>query len=203
VINFGELEREVGGTMSMDRVHAEWMLAVLRAIEPRSVIEIGCYAGVSTTAIMHAYDDGSVDEVHLVDINIQAQVRAMANIRTRVEVYEMTSFQALPLIDAASDLVAVIDGDHSRSVVEPELALVLGKSPAAIIAHDVTAEAAGYGLCDGARWLWERLQADGWNCVVDCRKRDNASTHRGLLVACRTPQYVDAVRQAWAETCGH
>lgn len=202
MIDFGKLEHEVGGIMSMDRVHAEWMLAVLRAIEPRCVIEIGCYAGVSTTAILKAYDDGSVAYVHLVDIRIQDTVRGMAGIRPRVELYEMPSVQALPIIDAASDLVAVIDGDHSLACVSQELPLVLAKNPSAIIAHDVTAEAAGYGECDGARWLWETLQEAGWHCVVDCRRRPNASTHRGLLVACRHELDAAVVRQAWAETCG-
>jgi hypothetical protein len=203
VIDFGPLDGDVGNIMSMDRVHAEWVLAVLAAIEPRSVIEIGCYAGVSTTAIMKAYDAGSVDHVHLVDIRIQDAVRAMAAQRGRVELWEMPSIQALPLIDHVGDLVALIDGDHSLAAVQPELELVLAKNPAAIIAHDVTAEAAGYQSCDGARWLWETLQEAGWHCLVDCRRRLNAATHRGLLVACRTELDASVVRQAWVQTCVH
>jgi hypothetical protein len=202
MIDFGPLEHEVGGVMSMDRVHAEWMLAVLTALEPRSVIEVGCYAGVSTTAILKAYDAGSVDEVHLIDIRIQDTVRAMAASRGRVELWEMTSVQALPLIDPAGDVVAVIDGDHSLAAVQPELELVLAKNPAAIIAHDVTAEAAGYGQCEGARWLWETLQASDWHCVVDCRRRADAATHRGLLVACRTDLDANVIQEAWVQTCG-
>jgi hypothetical protein len=177
------------------------MLAVLTALEPRRVIEIGCYAGVSTTAILKAYDAGSVDEVHLVDIGIQDTVRAMAADRARVELWEMASVDALPLIHPAGDVVAVIDGDHSLAVVRPELELVLAKNPAAIIAHDVTAEAAGYQNCDGARWLWETLQAAGWHCLVDCRRRPEAATHRGLLVACRTDLDANVIREAWVQTC--
>lgn len=200
MINFGELEPEVGGDWSMDRVHCEWMLAVLRALEPRCVIEIGCHLGVSTTAIVKAYDDGCVDQVHLIDVQLRPTVLAMA--RPGVTFHERPSVEALPEIRPGGDLVAVIDGDHSLACVSRELPLVLDKGPMAIIAHDVTAEAAGYQQCDGARWLWEELQRRGWFCHVDCRRRPNAKTHRGLLVACRDKN-VDgaAVVNAWAETC--
>jgi len=200
VINFGELEQEVGGDWSMDRGHGEWMLTVLRALEPRCVLEIGCHLGVSTTAIVKAYDDGCVDQVHLIDVQLRPTVLAMA--RPGVTFHERPSVEALPEIRPGGDLVAVIDGDHSLACVSRELPLVLDKGPMAIIAHDVTAEAAGYQQCDGARWLWEELQRRGWFCHVDCRRRPNAKTHRGLLVACRDKN-VDgaAVVNAWAETC--
>jgi hypothetical protein len=185
--------------MSMDRLHCEWMLSVLRVLKPRCVIEIGCHMGVSTTAIVQAYDEGCVDELHLIDVNLRPSVRAFA--RDRVTFHERLSVQALPEIHPSGDLVVVIDGDHSLACVQQELPLVVEKQPLAIIAHDVTAEAAGYEQCDGARWLWETLQALGWYCYVDCRRRPNAKTHRGLLVACRSALAGVAVRQAWASTC--
>lgn len=202
MIDFGELEPLVGGTMSMDRVHCHWLLEVLRALEPRTVIEIGCFAGVSTTAIVKAYDEGAVDQVHLVDIAIQPTVRALA--RPGVVYHEMPSVDALPGIKPAGDLLVLVDGDHSLACVSQELPLILEKRPAVIVAHDVTAEAAGYGECDGARWLWEELQRLGWWCHVDCRRRPGAATHRGLLVAVADkandgPKVMDA----WLATCCH
>lgn len=200
MIDFGELEPEVGGTMGMDRVHAHWVLAVLRALEPQCAVEIGCYAGVSTAAIVQALDEGCVDEAHLIDIQIRPTVRQFAATRPRVHLHECTSVEALPKIHPAGDVVVLVDGDHSLKVVSHELPMVLAMQPRAIIAHDVTAEAAGYDSCDGARWLWEELQRLGWVCVVDCRRRPKAATHRGLLVACR-PDDADAVVDAWDETC--
>ena len=199
MIDFGELSAEVGGDMSMDRLHCEWMLSVLRVLEPRCVIEIGCHMGVSTTAIVQAYDEGCVDELHLIDVNLRPGVLKFA--RSCVTFYERPSVHALPEIRPGGDLVVVVDGDHSLSCVQQELPLVLEKMPLAIIAHDVTAEAAGYQQCDGARWLWEELQGSGWYCYVDCRRRPNAKTHRGLLVACRDILGGVAVREAWANTC--
>lgn len=184
-VDFSGVEHEVGGIMSMDRVHVEWMAAVLAGLKPRTVIEIGCYAGVSTRAVAAAYDAKHIYEAHLIDISIQPTVRAIAGGRERIVLHEMPSTTALPEIEVLDDLVVLIDGDHSLGCVSQELPAVLKKGPRAIIAHDVTAEAAGYGQCDGSRWLWEELQRDGWLCLVDCRRRPNAATHRGLLVACR------------------
>jgi hypothetical protein len=200
-IEFGELEREVGGVMSMDRVHVEWMAAVLAVLKPRTVIEIGCYAGVSTMAVATAYDRRHIYEAHLIDILIQPTVIAIAEGRERITLHQRPSTQALPEIAVLEDLVVLIDGDHSLACVSQELPAVLDKAPRAIIAHDVTAEAAGYGQCDGSRWLWEALQREGWLCLVDCRRRPNASTHRGLLVACRDAGDFALAQEAMRRTC--
>jgi predicted O-methyltransferase YrrM len=197
MIDFGELEHEVGGIMSMDRLHVEWLLRVLREIEPRCVVEIGCWKGVSTTAIAEACRGGHVDEAHLIDIDIKPTVRQLAN-AYGFAVHQMRSVEALPLVKARGDVLVVVDGDHSLACVRDELPLILAMQPGVIVAHDVTAEAAGYGECDGARWLWEELQRAGWLCTVDCRRRPGASTHRGLLVACRDLLDAEVVRSELA-----
>lgn len=197
MIDFGELEHDVGDAMSMDRLHAEWLLAVLQELRPSCVVEIGCWRGVSTTAIAEAHRLGCVDEVHLIDIDIKPTVRRLAN-AGGLQMYEMQSVDALPMITARGDVLVLVDGDHSLACVREELPLVLALNPSVIVAHDVTAEAAGYGRCDGARWLWEQLQAAGWYCTVDCRRRQDASTHRGLLVACRDEPDAKCVRERLA-----
>jgi len=138
-----------------------------------------------------------VDEVHLIDIDIKPTVRRLAE-SGGFHLHEMRSVDALPTIKARGDLMVIVDGDHSLACVRDELAGVLELQPSVIVAHDVTAEAAGYGECDGARWLWEQLQAAGWHCTVDCRRRSGASTHRGLLVACRDEHDADTVRKQLA-----
>ncbi len=197
MIHFGDLESEVGGTMSMDRLHVEWLLRVLRDLVPRCVVEIGCWKGVSTTAIAEAHRAGYVDEVHIIDIDIKPTVRQLAE-AGGFTVHEMRSVEALPLIQARGDVLVVVDGDHSLACVRDELLALMELQPSVIVAHDVTAEAAGYGECDGARWLWERVQSWGWYCTVDCRRRDGASTHRGLLIACRDELDAETVREQLA-----
>jgi hypothetical protein len=194
-IDFGSLEQRVGDAMSMDRVHVEWMLAVMQKLRPQTVVEIGCFAGVSTTAIAAAYDCGAIKKAHLIDISIQDSVRAIADARPGFSVHQSPSVVALPAISAEGDVMVVVDGDHEMQAVTHELPIVLALHPRCIVAHDVTAEAAGFSKCDGARWLWEQLQAGGWHCAVDCRRRHGASTHRGLLVACRGESDAAVARQ--------
>jgi hypothetical protein len=198
MIDFGDLEHEVGSEWAIDRVHAEWMVAVLRAMEPYGVIEIGCHKGVSTTAIMQAHSEGAVEEVHLIDVLVQPTVRRLA--RPGVVIHECKSVDALPSINI-HDVAVVIDGDHRLSCVREELPLVLAMHPSVIMAHDVSAEAAGYGDCDGSRWLWEELQRQGWHCAVDCRRRANSRTHRGFLIATRSIPQHSVVLDAWRQTC--
>jgi len=201
-VDFSGVEHELGGAMSMDAIHVQWVAEFLGLVAPSSVIEIGSYAGISTRAITAAYDEGVVENVHLIDMVIRGSVGALADGRDGVKLYEMPSTQALPKIDVAEDLVVIVDGDHSLGCVIKELPLVLAKRPLAIIAHDVVSEAAGYHQCDGARWLWESLQAEGWLCIVDARRRAGMATHRGLLIACRNDFAFGHAIQSWRKTCG-
>ena len=199
MIDFGELDSEVGSDWAMDRIHTHWILAVLRAIRPPSVVEIGCHRGVSTTALVQALRENCVKELQLIDVNIQPTVRKMS--MAGITMHEARSEDVLPTIKSRDSLF-VVDGDHSLQCVREELPLVLATSPLAIVAHDITAEASGYHQCDGARWLWEQLQSLGWHCVVDCRRRENAKTHRGLLIATPIQGYAKSIVTAWRETCG-
>jgi hypothetical protein len=53
-----------------------------------------------------------------------------------------------------------------------------------LIAHDIGATAAGWPGCEGPPELLHALQAAGYFCLVDCKKRPGERTERGLLVAC-------------------
>ena len=175
IVDFSGVEHEVGGPMSIDALHVKWIAEFLGLSRPREVIEIGSCAGVSTRAITAAYDRNIVSRVHLVDTLISESVRVLADDRKGFRIHEMPSTAALPEIDASEDLVVVVDGDHSLGCVMNELPLVLDKNPRAIIAHDVTAEAAGYSQCDGARWL---------------------------LIACRDDDTFDHAAKSWRQVCG-
>ena len=200
-VDFAGVEHELGGEMSMHAIHVQWIAEFLGEVAPAEVIEIGSYAGVSTRAIAAAYDEYILSTAHLIDMVIRDSVSELAKDREGFRLYQMPSVQALPQIVSMQDLVVVVDGDHSMGCVAGELPLVLEKRPLAIVAHDVCAEAAGYSNCDGAQWLWERLQADGWHCVVDARRRAGMATHRGLLIACRNDYVLGHAINSWRKAC--
>lgn len=200
-VNFDELLQkiELNKTWAIDARHVQWLYRVLKYAKPKTVIEIGCFQGFSSLAIMQAIDKNYVQNAHLIDTNIQQSVRDIA--RENVVLHQTFSTTALPEIDDVDDLAVFIDGDHSYTAVAAELPYVLAKNPRIIIAHDVTATAAGYGDCEGPAWLWGELQAKGWTCVVDCLPRFDELTHRGLLMAAKDSETIDAIRKGFIETC--
>ena len=189
--------------MSADRRHVEWVRECLRRLRPRSYVEIGACFGVSTTAGIEAVKAGQLRDFHVIDPHLRPTVAEMASGLADVYLHQGTSVEVLPTLELHKPAAVFIDGDHSMAAVVPELEQVLALGPLTIFAHDVTAESAGYGGCDGAAWLWHELQRLGWRCVVDSRRRPGEHTHRGMLVATQgSDQYVQDILDAWAITCG-
>lgn len=190
--------------MSMDRRHVAWLRECLRKLRPTMYVEIGACYGVSTVAGIEAVKAGDVQRFHVIDVVLKPSVLAMAADVPGVTLHEGTSVDVLPRLPVVRPLTVLIDGDHTLQGVQPELEQVLRLRPHTIVAHDVTAEAAGYGRCDGAAWLWHELQRRGWYCQVDARKRNGEATHRGMLVATiGTQVHVTGISDAWMKTCGH
>lgn len=187
VVDVNQLGIDYTHSWAMDLRHVDTIYAILKEVQPACVVEIGCYQGVSTCAIIQALAQNYIKRAHLVDIAIQPTVRQL--VRDGVFVHEKTSVDALEAISDADDLLVIIDGDHRYPAVSEELPRVLAKNPKVIVAHDVTTETAGsYGdCCNGSIWLWQELQTLGWTCFIDCRRRDGERTERGLLAATRDP----------------
>lgn len=189
--------------MSADRRHVLWLRECLRRLRPRSYVEIGSCFGVSTTAGIEAVKDANVRDFHVIDLGFRPTVANMASGLADVYLHAGRSVDVLPTLELHKPSAVFIDGDHSMAGVLPELEQVLAHRPLTIFAHDVTAESAGYGGCDGAAWLWHELQRLGWRCIVDSRRRPGEHTHRGMLVATLgSDQYVQDIIDAWVLTCG-
>lgn len=196
MINWGKynLALEPGSEWSMDARHAKWLKASLVALKPTTAVEVGCYLGVSTLAIL----ESGVPDVHLIDVRLTESVRQMAA-DYGATLYEERSETALPKVPASNNMAVLIDGDHTMPVVRAEAHLVSQMQPRCIIAHDVTAQHLGLG-CQGCSWLWHTLQCSGWYCYVDSVPRPDERTARGLLIATLTPEDHATVVQAWRET---
>lgn len=179
---------------SMDVRHAEWIKSSLSRIKPTNAIEIGCWAGVSTLAILEA----GVPNVHLIDITIQGSVQAMAA-DYRAATHQAKSEDVLPRLGSLADLAVLIDGAHDYDSVRSEWGLVSSMLPRVVIVHDVTSPHLGLLAHEGPMWLWHQMQASGWLCAVDAMKRENEYTHRGMAIATRSLEDYLLVIQAYRE----
>ena len=121
---------------------AELWLPVLDAAAPRSVVEIGAYAG-DVTRILLDWAQPSGARIFSIDPEPQAALVELADKSPLVELARATSLEALPTIPSPD--AVIIDGDHNYYTVGEELRLVDKRSRERaadaqlplIICHDV------------------------------------------------------------------
>jgi cephalosporin hydroxylase len=182
--------------MSMDVGHALMIGQFIREIDATSVVEVGCCYGISTGAILDAFEERreGVCELrrkkllHLIDIKFQQSVADM---------YYAVNLERLGdtaiILDNAASLskygddrptlgrfygeVVILDGDHSEENVMAEVDLVLSWSrlPRAIILHDT-----GRDGLPGPRAAVEYLRKQWWSIVHNETAGPRAS--RGLTI---------------------
>ena len=116
---------------------AELVIPCLDAAAPRSVLEIGAYAG-DVTRLLVDWAAGSV-RIHSVDPDPQEALVALARGHPEVELVRRTSLEAIPELPPAD--AVIIDGDHNYYTVGQELALIArqaeGDRLPLVICHDV------------------------------------------------------------------
>ncbi len=101
--------------------NGELVTACLDIVRPRSVVEIGAYAG-DLTSFLVSWAEPSQARVLAVDPSPQDELVELARQRPDVELIQETSHEALahlPIADAY-----VIDGDHNYYTVSEELRLI-------------------------------------------------------------------------------
>lgn len=161
----------------MDARHVGWIHSELSTGRYRRCLEIGSYHGYSTCAFLDAVRRGWVDEFHVCEPRVTAElVRTVNHYGVKVVVHEERSVDLLRR-DAAWDLV-LVDGDHSAKTVQEETQLLLGVT--AVFAHD----SKGLLGCDGPPKLVEAFEQDPryWS-TEDSAFRVGERTERGLFFA--------------------
>jgi hypothetical protein len=116
---------------------AELVIPCLEAAAPRSLIEIGAYAG-DVTRLLVDWAQGGGASLWSIDPDPQQQLVALAEANPQLELVRRTSLDALPELPAAE--AYVIDGDHNYYTVSEELRLIserAGNSTPLLICHDV------------------------------------------------------------------
>ena len=187
--------------MSMDVGHALMIGQFIREIDATSVVEVGCCYGISTGAILDAFEEmwqqhqqqgtcelRQVRVLHLIDVKFQPTIAAMLDRPSLVPAYaKLVSLDAKPSLSRYGDgrptlgryygEVVILDGDHAEETVMAEIDLILSwpKLPRAIILHDTGSD----GL-PGPRAAVEHLRKKWWSIVHNETAGPRAS--RGLTI---------------------
>jgi len=180
--------------MSMDVGHALMIGQFIREIDATSVVEVGCCYGISTGAILDAFEERREGPfelrqqrlLHLIDIKFQQPIMDMYFARpwqdTLVRIDERPSLSKygdgkLPTLGRFYGEVVILDGDHSEENVMAEIDLVLSwpKLPRAIILHDT-----GRDGLPGPRAAVKHLRKKWWSVFHNETAGPRAS--RGLTI---------------------
>lgn len=182
--------------MSMDVGHALMIGQFIREIDATSVVEVGCCYGISTGAILDAFEERREGPfelrqkkmLHLIDIKFQPSVMKMYHkvvlgplSGTTIFIDNVASLSRYgenrPTLGRFYGEVVILDGDHAEETVMAEIDLILSwpKLPRAIILHDT-----GRDGLPGPRAAVEHLRKNWWSIVHNETAGPRAS--RGLTI---------------------
>lgn len=117
----------------------ELLFPVLDAAEPKSILEIGAYAG-DLTRVLLEWADPHGAKVAAVDPTPPDELRELVDERPDLEVIGKTSHEALSDLIEVPDAV-LVDGDHNYFTVKGEVDLVAEKAEGGplplLLFHDV------------------------------------------------------------------
>jgi hypothetical protein len=179
----------------MDLRHVGFLYELMFLHPFRKVLEIGCFDGSSTSALVQAINEGCQAEIHLCDTEFRpclCEVVAQA-VRPLV-LHERPSVEVL---SPDFDLV-IVDGDHGIATVGREVGLILTWQIPTVLAHDTTLSAELFPECDGSRFLGHVLRHHPmYHWLEDSAHRPGEFTDRGLLVATTDHGLFDAMYPTW------
>jgi hypothetical protein len=117
--------------------NVEVMIACLNAAAPRSIVEVGAYAG-DVTRFLLEWAQGAGASVWAIDPMPQPELVKLSEDRTDLTLVQATSHHALAELERAD--VYVIDGDHNYYTVSEEIRLAAGHGPGLpplLLFHDI------------------------------------------------------------------
>jgi hypothetical protein len=164
----------------MDPMHITMLYDMLTLCKFKNILEIGVYNGISSSAIVAALQEGSLQSASFVDLKIQCVFPRYENLYT----YEDDS---LNLISSDFDVI-MVDGDHRLPHVAKETALIAFHRIPTVMMHDTNASNVGYLDCDGPEIMLKALKRCGYHIFEDKLKRDRMRTERGFGLATLDPK---------------
>lgn len=186
------------GPMWMDDCHVEAIYHLCMKIGFRRMMEIGCWDGFSTSALVQAKIDAACGRLICVDVEARPTLfQVLRKSRDNWSFERRTGAEVLAL-EPAGDLL-VIDSDHDLVPSQQELTAALKAWWTTIIAHDVGATQTH---SPGPQWILAELTRRDWFVAVDEAARDGLATHRGLMIASQQKGVYDAAVEIFAKLPG-
>ena len=178
--------------MNMDGRHVQFLYHAALVGGFARVLEVGCFKGYSTSALVQAMVDGAAFVLSCCDIDVRPELRRVASGAPGRVLIDGRRSEIV--IDGSHDLI-ILDGDHMIECTAREVGLMLLHGTETVIAHDV----AWYsGWCTGTRFIRDVFQAHpDYLCRVDAKARPGEFTDRGFLVATRSPAVYRRLGPAW------
>ena len=195
--------------MSMDVEHALMIGQFIREAGINTVVEVGCCYGVSTGAILDAFDASRIEggkfafrkprHLHLIDPSLTSPVMDMSDLlnETGVENLSMdftglrsldTSKAGFPVLGLWAGELVVLDGDHSVEAVVGEVRTLMEwpEKPDVVVFHD-----SGRDGLDGPKAGVDFLLGNGYCPVTNDDPGLGKRTGRGLTFCThyRAPGY--------------
>lgn len=116
----------------------ELLFACLDTAAPRSLVEVGAYAGDVTRMLLQWAAGAPIERLVSIDPAPQPELEALAAGHAELELVRKASVDALPTLPAAD--AYIIDGDHNYHTVSEELRLIdraAGNRLPLLLCHDV------------------------------------------------------------------
>ncbi len=178
----------------VDQRHAMMLYeAAMLMPEGSRLLEIGTHLGASAVYLEAAARERKC-QLHLCDVNLRNEVRAIFGCLPHVTLHEMDGND---LLQAEPFDFVFINGDHQEPACCENLRILLSHPtlPAIIAAHDIFR----MGNDAGSRWQGLVLQGHPkFTCLLDGLHRSDERTHRGLCLAFRDYDiYQKAKRTVW------
>jgi hypothetical protein len=157
-----------------------------------NIVEVGCYRGRSTSALIEASNDGAPFHLTLIEPQVTPELQmVISRLRARDRLRHFPSVQQAKLPEAAD--LWIIDGDQGWPALLDVLA-ALCTGARVIVMHDSQAYPSGLRDCFGAHYAAELLKRDtSRDFIEDAKPRPGERTERGLLISTSNSMELEAI----------
>ena len=177
---------------NMDRRHVEVIHEFVMRNEFNKILEIGCYSGYSTSALVEAINQGKKFELHLSEPSPPESgllERVIDMCSGQVVLHRKPSIDVLERYGGDFDCI-IVDGDHKIEGGGYDLLMILRNQTPIVFAHDTNPihlknrKTFTRRSCMGAELLGRALKSHrDYFHIEDNKKRQGERTERGLFFA--------------------